>query len=442
MSEHKLQRGKLVIEGLSDLGTALGYFVQREQPVVKDAHWPPAVDVAWKKDEWQDFPLLIFEVESSAGNTIANNALKVYSQPNQDFEKPLFFFHLIVRSGTETSRIEALRRQYGTNNYRLYRLDTDEATGLIQDILTQHRKVFLHFDVAAICGILQTDWAAIDLSAVLDHAETLNFETSFLTAYARLSADEQFLARFVDRLSVLEERGQLRHRRVPYETFLGESWHPPIHLAILARARTQSADVFLEQLRNWQEESYPYSMIGPHFGMSRDYDQFILGMSSGLLSAIAAIFGNGNAKRYIAAQMHSICEQLGNARDRFALYAGVWLLHVTASVGDELLFEYARNFVNSRGGLSSGCVSDPPFLVPSFEELDDCEWDHRLVQDKKLILSLPEFVQDTYGDIRDRMDIGAIRLGIRLLAEPEWTDGFGLATFTILGSERNRLAGK
>jgi hypothetical protein len=437
MSEHKLQQGKLVIKGLSDLGTALGYLVEFEQPVTKDAHTPPAVDVTWKKDEWQDFPLLIFEVESSAGNTIANNALKVYSQPNQDFEKPLFFFHLIVRSGPETSRIEALRRQYGTNNYRLYRLDTIEATKLIRDILTQHRKVFLHFDVAAISRILQEDWPAIDLEVILDHAETLNFETSFLTAYARLSADGRFLARFVNRLSALEESGQLRDRRVPYGTFLGESWHPPIHLAVLARTRKQSADVLLERLRSWQEESYHFSMIGPHFGMSRDYDQFVLGMSSGLLSAIAAIFGDGNAKRYIAAQMHTICEKLGNARDRFALYAGVWLLHVTASVGDEVLFEYARKFVNTRGGLSDNCVSDPPFFVPSFGELEDCEWDHRLVQDKKLILSLPEFVQATYGQIKDRRDIGAIQLGIALLVEPEGTASLGPATVTILGCERN-----
>src|SRR4051812_27441815 len=125
MSEHKLQPGKLVIEALSVLGRDLGYFVECEVPVLKRAHSPPLVDVAWKKDETQKFPLMIFEVESSAGNTIANNAMKVFSQSNQDFEKPLFFFHLVVRGGEETSRIDALRKQYGTNNYRVYRLNTE-----------------------------------------------------------------------------------------------------------------------------------------------------------------------------------------------------------------------------------------------------------------------------------------------------------------------------
>src|SRR5436190_103811 len=118
MSEHKLQQARQVIENLSALGKGLGYFVQCEQPVLKHKHSPPAVDVAWKKYETQDFPLMIFEVESSAGNTIANNALKVFSQANQDFEKPLFFFHLVVHAGKNTSRIDALQRQYGTNNYR------------------------------------------------------------------------------------------------------------------------------------------------------------------------------------------------------------------------------------------------------------------------------------------------------------------------------------
>ena len=437
MSEHKLQPGKLAIERLSSLGRGLGYFVQCEETIRSDMRTPPAIDVAWKKDEEQDFPLMIFEVESSAGNTIANNALKVFSQTNQDFEKPLFFFHLVMRAGKHTSRIDALRKQYGTSNYRVYRLDTKEATNLIQDIISQHRRLSLHLDVVLICCLLRDGWEGLDLGAILDHAESLHFDTTFLAEYARLSViDGWFLNRFVGRLSKLEDAELLRCLSVKYETFLGVSWHAPIHLAMLARAKNESADLFLKRLRDWQEKSYPCTMIGPHFGMSRDYDQFILCISSGLWSSIAAIFGNADARRYIAEQMHVICEQLRGAQDRFALYAGVWLLHVSASVGDTGRFEYARSLVNDRGGISPRCVSDPPFLVPSFEDLDKCEWDELLLNEKTLVPPMEHFIEGTYRRVCDSVGDKAMRLGIGMLIEPEWSDWFGSSTVAILESER------
>src|SRR5215469_1005513 len=103
MPEHTLVRGKQIIEGLSDLGRALDYFVKPEMPVRREQTNPPAVDVAWLSEEGQSFPLMIFEIESSATNTIANNPVKVFGQPNQEFEKPLFFFHIIVRGGLRVS---------------------------------------------------------------------------------------------------------------------------------------------------------------------------------------------------------------------------------------------------------------------------------------------------------------------------------------------------
>src|SRR5579872_6357089 len=132
MPEHKLQPGRTLIDGIVALGRGLGYYVRPESPVRKTGQNPPAVDVAWMSDEVQEFPLMIFEVETSAGNTIANNPLKVFGQPTDQFEKPLFFFHAIIESGTETSRIDTLRFAYGSNNYRLYRLDHDEKTNFFK----------------------------------------------------------------------------------------------------------------------------------------------------------------------------------------------------------------------------------------------------------------------------------------------------------------------
>jgi len=60
------------------LGRALDYFVESEKSVVFHQNNPPAVDIAWLAEEGQKFPLMIFEVESKATNSIANNVVKVF----------------------------------------------------------------------------------------------------------------------------------------------------------------------------------------------------------------------------------------------------------------------------------------------------------------------------------------------------------------------------
>lgn len=93
MSEHKLDKGKEVIEWIVELGETLGYFVQTEYPVAKENKKNiAAVDVAWFSNQINNFPIFIFEIESRSSNAMANNPLKVFAQSNKQFEKPLFFF--------------------------------------------------------------------------------------------------------------------------------------------------------------------------------------------------------------------------------------------------------------------------------------------------------------------------------------------------------------
>lgn len=78
---------------------------------------------------------MIFEVESSVTNAVINNPAEVFGQPNQTFEKPLFFFHVMATGGQESSRIDNLRNLFGLHNYRVYRLQKDETLQLVKDIL-------------------------------------------------------------------------------------------------------------------------------------------------------------------------------------------------------------------------------------------------------------------------------------------------------------------
>jgi hypothetical protein len=96
MGKHILSKGNEMISAILALGKSLGYVVKEEFPVEKRPGNSPAVDAAWLSDEDHDFPLMIFEIESKITGSIANNPVKVFGQPNEHFEKPLFFFHIFL----------------------------------------------------------------------------------------------------------------------------------------------------------------------------------------------------------------------------------------------------------------------------------------------------------------------------------------------------------
>jgi hypothetical protein len=99
-----------MIAGLAHLGRALGYAVEEERPIGESG---AAVDLAWYAAGETGVPLMIFEVESNATASMANNAMKVLSRDADDFIKPLFFFHVLLAGGPENDRIASLRRQWG-----------------------------------------------------------------------------------------------------------------------------------------------------------------------------------------------------------------------------------------------------------------------------------------------------------------------------------------
>jgi len=175
MSLHKLKPGVDLIEGIAALGTALGYHVKKEFLIRKESH-APAVDVAWLRDENQNFPLMIFEVETAAGNTIANNAVKVLGQPTTEFEKPLFFFHLVLKAGRKNSRIEALTSAHGTDNYRIYSLDQGDKEKLLFDILSQHRRLTNKLSFLTLIQVFdQAAWKELNNPKFFRRVEALRY---------------------------------------------------------------------------------------------------------------------------------------------------------------------------------------------------------------------------------------------------------------------------
>ena len=60
-----------------------------------------------------------------------------------------------------------------------------------------------------------------------------------------------------------------------YKTYIGHHWSDLLHMGVASLAAPSDGD-WLRCLRAWQEGSLYGSAIGPHFGLSRDYDDFVL----------------------------------------------------------------------------------------------------------------------------------------------------------------------
>jgi hypothetical protein len=392
MSQHRLRNGKLIIDWVTSLGRALGYSVRAEMPV-EDRPKAPAVDVAWFTEGEQKYPLMIFEIESKATNAMANNPAKVFGQPSGQFERPLFFFHIIVSSGRETSRIKHLEGVFGSHNYRVYSLDKNMATQLVKDILGQHRRIRSQIDVGAFSrALIASPSLSAETGEVLDQAAELGFHGSYLHDLAKWGAmDPERKGLFLRHLRERQIQGRWRNTDAGYETWLGRDWSFPIHLGLLFVHSPQERVKIFEQLQWWQERSSYMSQIGPHFGLSREYDLFIMGAAGGLWAVVAALtVGDDRFAQYIAQQLVLIVKALGQKQSVAWLHPAVWGLHISASGRDEAVFGLLRAFVNERGGMPPQLLYHPPAVVA----VDgDEEWRDATKQSAQPVPEFKEFIK-------------------------------------------------
>ncbi|MGJ0484733.1 MAG: hypothetical protein ACR65R_09390 [Methylomicrobium sp.] len=282
MAEHKLSAGKALIEGIVKLGQVLGYYVEKEFPVDDPKFGePPAVDVAWFTNKGNTFPLFIFEVESKATNGMANNPLKVYAQENRKFEKPLFFFHVVAQGGSNSSRPSNLESQYGKNNYRIYLIGNDSATSLIHDVLSQHLRVRDSINYISLHELLCSDlWInKVNYVALLKYAATSKLsKDKIIASYIRMCRHDSNL--LPDLITLLQIESENNFKNIEIDTYLGCQWSAPILCAmVIGLADDQDkVEIWSSKLLDWQNHNSDMPMITPAFGLSLDYDDFILGI--------------------------------------------------------------------------------------------------------------------------------------------------------------------
>ncbi|QDV42485.1 hypothetical protein Enr13x_23330 [Stieleria neptunia] len=433
MAEHQLPLGRALIDGLIGLGRSMGYCVKREHPVLASEHGEASkVDVAWFSDDAQRFPLMIFEVESRAGNTIASNPLKVFAQDVDQFEKPLFYFQVIAEGKAETSRIQLLKNQYGTHNYRLYRLGRGEWMRLLIDVVKQHGRIRSSIDYVGVYNELaDSRWPdEIDPIVVLDAAydERLSQDQRF-AEYAWLAQHEDNVRkRMPNLISEDQESGWNGARSIP--TYLAHYWAPAILSAwMIGRHHgMELSGVWDNHLNVWNNESLGYMrMFEPEF-FTHDYAQFILSIGGPFVACLAGLAqGHGSAINDFVEVLRSVLERFSPGDG--GLQIAVWLCHISARMGNVNNFDFAFQFIQSSGGLSLEGIVCPP----SSYLLENCSRNEYFPAGDSVSLTIFEF-QDLMNIRHGNSDCDRASVAFQSLCQDNYCLGWSDEVLATLWS--------
>ncbi|PYE48782.1 hypothetical protein HUB98_16775 [Paenibacillus barcinonensis] len=362
MGIHTLAKGIDLIAAIQKLGIILDYHVISESPVKKgETH--QAVDVAWFIDkEDTNYPIMIFEVESYLTNASAANPLKIFSKSNHYFEKPLFFFHIFVKSGDDPAVLKDLEYQYGRNNYRIYEICKGDLNKLILDVISQHRRINKYINIQGLMKLFNFGeyWEEINITDVLVHIENLYKQSwnEIFPIYADLaqqlpSMHNEF-TRFLDK-----KMNNGFNCNDNYEDYIAYHFSNGIYLAVLFCVKRDNAYLFM--FKDWQENSSYMEMIGPYFGLSRDYDEFIEDCSGAYLGMLAVLFKHqSDGVKYILKQSIKILERMKGHPDKIVFYNAIWALHIAATCDIcEQEYNYIRDFINQRGKVNKHWIEEP-----------------------------------------------------------------------------------
>ncbi|GIP35967.1 hypothetical protein [Paenibacillus sp. J2TS4] len=424
MGRHTLAKGKVVLTILKELGEALNYHVETEYPVKKGEN-KQAIDIAWFIDNNDiKYPIMIFEIESYSANGSSANPMKIYSKPNYEFEKPLFFFHVFVDSGNDPAVIIDLEHQYGRNNYRVYEVKKGDINKLILDVISQHRRINQDINIHDLIELFtfEKEWEDVNITNILFHLEGLYKHkwSEILPVYAHLAQyiplmNSEFI-RFLDR--------KITENFVDndfYEDYIAYHFSYGIHMAILTCIKGNNQ--YLSRLKWWQEDSSYMEKIGPYFGLSREYDDFIACYSGAYFGMLAVLLKEQpDGVKYILEQSIKILGKMTMYPDNIIFYNALWALHISATSDTcETEYNYIREYINQRGALNEYWIIEPPSaLGEAYDEYKNhynvfsCKF--KYIPDRETFIR--EYVRSDISDIKNYKQ-DAVSLAIKMLSNPE-----------------------
>jgi len=339
-----------------------------------------AVDLSWTAADFNDVPLFVFEVESTASAGLANNALKVLGKPLEALAKPLFFFHIVVKAGALNERIADAQRFLGSHNYRVYRLsDATQRVAIVIDALRQHRRVSNRIDIVRVMdALVQDSWISRDgLDDILSVLLDLRFDTAYLYAFARLaSRDLSYLPHFARRAREVEAMDEVPERE-GYSDGPGDYIAGLLEVALIVAAGVLPDREGPAALEAWATRSGTFPRtIDAAFGLSRDYDGFVLGIAPFHYALAAAVLERHPLSRAWVVRDLSRLLRAEDANDiaaDFKLPAAIWLAHLLAAsqmnssgsgglAAEEVqeMWTAVEQCVEDAGGVPSGWIEEPP----------------------------------------------------------------------------------
>lgn len=385
MSQHTVATGRRLIDGLIELGTALGY---RSEPEWRLQAGTAAIDVAWLWRVGDDFPLVAFEVETTAGAGLANNALKVLGRSSSGIRKPLHLFHLIVHGGTRSGRPKDVATEFAGHNYSVHLLETEgEPRSLLENVLDVHSRVADRIDGIALGQVLaRQPWPSSLLDDLLAYAEGLGFRGLSENCYARLARKDpaMFLPSLSRRLEALwhEELEQNveppnrylepdQPREEEYGSYMSSAAGEAIELGLLAALDPQLGPRAFEVLQRWQEFNHIGDGVGPFTGAGQQWTVYAV-ENLGYMWALVAVLMRDvpGARRWCAEQPAALLAELPETDAADVLLLAVWVMHLAATPDTADIYERARGRLRRAGGVSVAWLARPEPGSPG----EDGDW--------------------------------------------------------------------
>ncbi|MCC7521905.1 MAG: hypothetical protein IT220_09755 [Flavobacteriaceae bacterium] len=368
------------------MGNGLGYYVEIEFPMSENSFGSQAIDIAWLNEKGNKFPLFIFEIESTSNNSIPNNPTKVFGKESKKFEKPLFFFHIIIDGAENSEKYSDLLGNFGRFNYDIFRINNGETENLLLKILSQHRRIHNELDLLYILRLINETKeikSEIEFERLLKNIESLIHENQFYRigqVYADFASrdksfQEQYF-KFIYRLYLAEKLSYLS-----YESYSASITSEFINLGILySNFRKELKDLDFTNLLVEAQKTETFSKIEYLLGLNYDYDVFIHDHVPFYIALTFFLFeGNLNAQKYILDIAIKIIRKLKLTEDyTFEHHISWGLLMSASSLEFSEIFEELRNLANNKNGLLNTILFCPTFIN-----------DHQEIPDSKLIL-VPE----------------------------------------------------
>ncbi len=370
MGEHSTVISLNLIDFLTNLGDGLRYYTDTEYPINGKAFGGQAIDIAWFNEEESKFPLFIFEIESTSANSIANNPTKIFGKDSKLFEKPLFFFHIIIDGADNSEKYSDLMGLFGKYNYDIFRVNNGEVESLLLKIISQHRRIHNEVDLRCFISLIYSSdliKSQIEFEKFLTNAEDLIHENQFFRlgqVYADIASREQSFqaqySKFLYRVFTEKNRTYLI-----YENYSANICSELINLGILYLnfKKELTAFDFIGMLKQAQETE-TFDKIEYLPGLNQDYDIFIHDHVPFYLALSFFLFeGNLNAQRYIIEIAIKIIRKMDVVDNYIFEHHISWGLLMSAS-HEVFSKEYneLRELTNQKGGILNTILYCPTFI--------------------------------------------------------------------------------